>query len=76
MRRHGMILPGLIGLLAGTPGLAGEIAGRASVINGDTIGIRGQPIRQLGIDAPETAQLCVMPDGSLGRCGQQAALAL
>ena len=71
-----MVLLGLIGLLAAAPGLAGEIAGRASVIDGDTIDIQGQPIRLFGIDAPEAAQPCFKPDGSPWRCGQKAALAL
>ena len=71
-----MVLLGLIGLLAAAPSLAGEIAGRASVIDGDTIDIQGQPIRLFGIGAPEAAQPCVMPDGSPWRCGQKAALAL
>ena len=71
-----MVLFGLIGLLAAVICLAGEIAGRASVIDEDSIDIRGQSIRLFGIDAPEAAQPCVMPDGSPWRCGQQAALAL
>ena len=52
-----------------------EIAGRASVIDGDTIEIRGERIRLYGIDTPESTQLCDL-DGQPYRCGQQAALAL
>ena len=52
-----------------------EIAGRASVIDGDTIEIGGQRIRLHGIDTPESAQLCYL-GGEPYRCGQQAALAL
>jgi endonuclease YncB( thermonuclease family) len=48
----------------------------ASVIDGDTIEIRGQRIRLFGIDAPEGGQPCHWADGSQWRCGQQAALAL
>ena len=51
------------------------IVGVASVIDGDTIEIRGQHLRLHGIDAPEGGQFCEK-DKSLYRCGQQAALAL
>lgn len=50
--------------------------GLASVIDGDTIEIRGQRIRLHGVDAPESGQLCTRPNGERWRCGQQAALAL
>ena len=52
-----------------------EIVGTASVIDGDTIEVRGQRIRLFGIDAPESSQLCSVNDKTF-RCGQQAALAL
>ena len=52
-----------------------EIAGRARVIDGDTIEIRGARIRLHGIDAPESGQSC-FNNGKRWRCGQQAALAL
>jgi clan AA aspartic protease (TIGR02281 family) len=51
-----------------------DIAGTASVIDGDTIAIEGRRIRLHGIDAPESAQTCVAENQ--WRCGQQAALAL
>lgn len=51
------------------------IAGRASVIDGDTIEIHGERIRLEGIDAPESAQRCQRGQEAW-RCGQAAALAL
>ena len=53
-----------------------DIAGVASVIDGDTIEIHGQRIRLFGIDAPEGSQLCVRPNGERWRCGQQSSFAL
>lgn len=57
--------------------VAEPIAGRASVIDGDTIEIHGTRIRLEGIDAPESRQVCA--DKSTGeaiRCGQTAAFFL
>jgi endonuclease YncB( thermonuclease family) len=62
--------------LSATPLLAEPIVGRATVIDGDTLEIRGTRIRFHGVDAPESAQTCQNPDGKAYRCGQQAALAL
>jgi endonuclease YncB( thermonuclease family) len=52
-----------------------EIIGSASVIDGDTIEIRGTRIRLFGIDAPESRQLCTR-NGSPWMCGKDAAMAL
>ena len=68
--------PCLLVLLLATPALADAIVGQASVIDGDTLDVRGTRIRLLGVDAPESAQLCKDAAGKDYRCGQAAALAL
>ncbi len=60
--------------LLATPALA-NVAGVASVIDGDTIEVHGQRIRLHGIDAPESRQLC-RSDGKPWQCGKDAANAL
>lgn len=44
------------------------IQGTASVIDGDTIEVHGQRVRLFGIDAPESAQLC-LAESEEWRCG-------
>ncbi|WP_244612425.1 thermonuclease family protein [Methylobacterium haplocladii] len=70
----------VIGIVAAVIGAgsarAEPIVGRASVIDGDTIEIRGQRFRLQGVDTPESAQLCQDAGGKDYRCGQKASLAL
>ena len=87
-RTYGLIaLAGLLGIGAWTdvgpptqaPGrtlTAAIIGGRASVIDGDTLEVRGERIRLHGIDAPETTQVCQDGSGRDYRCGRTAGRAL
>ncbi len=69
---------GLIALVVSVAATAstGAVQGRASVIDGDTLEVRGERIRLFGIDAPESAQICLDAAGNGYRCGQRAAFAL
>ena len=66
----------LILTLVASAATAETIFGRTVVIDGDTIEIHARRIRILDIDAPESRQLCMKPDGEQWRCGQHAALSL
>jgi endonuclease YncB( thermonuclease family) len=63
-------------LIVALPVSAAPLVGAPSVIDGDTIEIHGQRIRLNGIDAPESAQLCLDAAGRKYHCGQVASLAL
>lgn len=43
-----------------------------SVIDGDTLLADGERLRIEGVDAPEIAQTCSLPDGSVYGCGEDA----
>ncbi|MBM3092448.1 thermonuclease family protein [Ensifer sp. T173] len=67
----------LAGLISVCPAFAEDaIVGRAAVVDGDTIEIAGERIRLLGVDAPESWQVCEDGDGLRYRCGQEAAMTL
>ncbi|ANW00814.1 thermonuclease family protein [Bradyrhizobium icense] len=55
---------------------ADDMAGQASVIDGDTLEIHGTRIRLWGVDAPESSQLCRGEDSSQYRCGAKTATEL
>jgi endonuclease YncB( thermonuclease family) len=58
------------------PAPDGAIIGTASVIDADTLDIRSERIRLVGVDAPESGQKCKDANGALVRCGSTAANAL
>lgn len=62
--------------LGGGPASADAIAGRARLIDGDTIEVAGVSVRLHGIDAPETGQSCTDRDGRDFACGVRATDAL
>lgn len=74
-------LPSLAALLLfaiSTGATAQTIAGQAEVVDGDTLGIRGESarIRLYGVDAPEGQQTCEDTAGKRYLCGSKSAEAL
>ena len=64
----------LVMLFASTvAALPDDLAGQASVIDGDTLEIHGTRMRLWGIDAPESSHLCRGEDSLQYRCGAKAA---
>lgn len=74
--RTRIIALALIFLTFGSAAFAQTISGRATVIDGDTLEIRGERIRLFGVDAPESGQTCRDGDDRTYRCGQQASVFL
>jgi endonuclease YncB( thermonuclease family) len=60
-------------LLLSSGAFANDFVGQASIIDGDTLEVRGTRIRLWGVDAPESNQLCRGDDSNLYRCGAKAA---
>ncbi|MCW5748287.1 MAG: hypothetical protein KIT36_19015 [Alphaproteobacteria bacterium] len=58
----------VLGAPAVTKADGDSLVGQASVIDGDTIEIRGLRVRLWGIDAPESKQVC-RRDGKPWLCG-------
>lgn len=58
------------------PASSSAIVGRAHVVDGDTLKIRGTRVRFYGIDAPESHQTCLDGSGREYRCGRRATRAL
>ncbi|MFN0114891.1 MAG: thermonuclease family protein [Paracoccaceae bacterium] len=64
-----VLLLAILALLAApAPVLAETVAGRADVLDGDTLDIGAERIRLFGIDAPEKAQTCQAATGAWA-CG-------
>lgn len=68
-------LAALFSAIASNGAASQEIAGRASVVDGDTLIVEGQPkrVRLFGIDAPKSAQPCTDAAGARYLCGSRAA---
>ena len=71
----------LFGLLAiGSAWLAKQnevtLLGQHKIIDGDSLVVKGQEIRLLGIDAPEYRQTCTLKTREIYPCGKQARLHL
>ena len=72
MRAAAPIMRSLLGVSAPDV-LADDLTGQASIIDGDTLEVRGTRVRLWGIDASESDQLCRNQGSEHYRCGQKAA---
>ncbi len=78
LKKPAVIIATLVLILLGyekLPMMAEPSVGTASIIDGDTLEIRGQRFRLFGIGAPESQQNC-KKDGAAYLCGKEAAFAL
>jgi endonuclease YncB( thermonuclease family) len=73
MTRTAMAVLAALILVPTSAGAADNLAGQASIIDGDTLEIHGTRIRLWGVDAPESSQLCRGDDSLQYRCGAKAA---
>ena len=71
MLRHPTVAAFLLAALAARPSFA-DVAGPATVVDGDTIVVAGERIRLQGIDSPELHQTCTAY-GQEWPCGRTAA---
>lgn len=53
----------ILGLALGAGAAGADVRGAARVIDGDTLNVAGTNVRLIGIDAPEMAQTCELPQG-------------
>lgn len=62
-------------ILGSVPAVAATVEGRATVVDGDTIGLQGveKRVRLYGIDAPESGQTCHDAGGRRYLCGSRSA---
>lgn len=61
-----------LALLGCAPCAAETLAGPATVVDGDTLELRGVRVHLYGIDAPEEGQLCETAAGRSYPCGHEA----
>jgi len=74
--RYGSTTVRILAVVLALAALAGsaraDMAGRAQVVDGDTLEIGGEMVRLFGIDAPEPDQTCASGKGRKFNCGALA----
>jgi endonuclease YncB( thermonuclease family) len=76
MQRVGAAMLALVAMCAASPVFAQTVSGRARVISGDTLEIRGERIRLSEVDTPASDLVCESTDDHRWRCSQRAESAL